>query len=210
MSDANGLLSTRERAVLVGEEGTEAERAALCDELQDRLQATLLDVAYLYSGLRDEDLAAVFDPDDQVALSQVRASTQEALTLLVMGMQQNDDGVKMRLREALKYAAAAQSERADVNLEITRESMADAEHYLRRAEQDSLDEPSLLELEALLYDEKALAETVAAVFTAVGIEMSTEKVEAARNGAARRIPQAVVTDIEVREGEDPRAEDGVN
>jgi hypothetical protein len=104
----------------------------------------------------------------------------------------------MRLEEALSYAAASRREHVDVDINMTRESMADAEHYTERVRQGDLDGPSPIVMEALLYDETVSPEAVADLFTAFEMEMSGEEVRAERGGdIIRRVPQTVVTDIKV-------------
>ncbi|WP_284014860.1 hypothetical protein [Halobaculum litoreum] len=195
----DGILSDEEREVLSGSKGDNSTREALCEVLRERLRTALIDLEALYMWLPDDDLQAVFNPSERRETSAVRAASQEALSLLFIGMDMNGDVIEERITESLAYAGISQGEQIRAHLELVREPVADVDHQLHRLEDPDLPGPSLLELESLLYDDQVSPDRLAEVMDNSGWGISESDIRESRVATAfERIPQSIVTDVTVQ------------
>jgi hypothetical protein len=99
-----GLLTDTEAEQLADAEHSLADNPELRAQIRTRLRATLQDCSVLYPTLPEEDIAAVFDGAESEADRSIRASTQDALGLLVIGMLTGDDMIETRLQDAIRSA----------------------------------------------------------------------------------------------------------
>ncbi|MFC7137649.1 hypothetical protein ACFQRB_16710 [Halobaculum litoreum] len=109
----DGILSDEEREVLSGSKGDNSTREALCEVLRERLRTALIDLEALYMWLPDDDLQAVFNPSERRETSAVRAASQEALSLLFIGMDMNGDVIEERITESLLTLESAKVSRSE-------------------------------------------------------------------------------------------------
>jgi acyl carrier protein len=194
-----GLLTTDERDTLTDPETDPADREVVYEHVRKRLRATLRDCQALYPTLREDDIEAVFSPDDDQELSVMRAATQNALGLLVLGMLANDDLVETRISDAVQQAALAHGEDVSVSFEFRRGPPLTPEQGLTRFETEGLTDETLDRFEHLCLDSTTAPEEVAAVGQKLGIEITPEEVRDNRRtpDAMVRPPQVAVIQVDV-------------
>lgn len=186
-----------------------ADHGALRARIRTRLVETLRDCSVLYPRLPAEDLTAVFAGDDgadDAARRARRASTQDALALLVLGMLLGDDMLETRLREAIYHAGASYGEDIDVTLALRRGPLPSLERFAAHLDDEGVTDRSLTLFEHFRHDPETAPAALERAASKLGIELtSAERAAIAADAPAfERPPQSVITDISVT---DPSADD---
>lgn len=193
-----GLLTAAERQSLTDPEASTTDSTVNYQRVRDRLRAALKDCQVLYPTLRDTDIAAVFCPDNEREQQIIKASTQDALGLLTLGMLRNDDLIEIRIADAIRAAALASGEMATVELELFRDPMPTVEQFHSHVDTDGLTKTTLAAYEQLLWESNAAPSKIAAVSNELGFEMSAADIQAAYQTPSPfvRPPQAAVVQID--------------
>jgi hypothetical protein len=195
-----GLLTSDEREILTDADTDPEVRDEVLESVQSRLTATLQDFQTLYLTLRDQDLRAVFSPDDSHELSTIRAATQDALALLILGMFLGDDMVETRLADAIRYAALGYDEEVTVNLDIRRGPLPTIEQCIDRFEREGLTEETFALLEYHLWASASDPEKLVTACEHLGIEQqSPSEFDVPEMEFVERIPQTVITNVSVEQ-----------
>lgn len=193
-----GLLTSDEREILTDADTDPEVRDDVRRSVQRRLTATLRDFQTLYLTLRDQDLRAVFSPDDARELSTVRAATQDALALLILGMFLNDDMIETRLADAIRYAALGHEEEIEVDLDIRRGPIPTIEQCIDRFEREGLTEETFALLEHHLWASASDPEKLVTACEYLGLEQqSPNEFDVPEMEFVERVPQTIITNVSV-------------
>lgn len=203
----SGILEPFERDLLTCIDRSAPEWDQLFDELQERLYHALLDVELLYLTLRDEDIEAIFAPEDDPRPSGVKVSCQHSLVLLFIGKETNGDMTEARITDALAYAGARRNRELTADIDIILTPIAPVDHHLQRLEEEGLDGLSYVGLETLLYHTDVDAERLAEACTVASLELSAEEARTKQSlPRSERLPHTVITNVELREADTSPAE----
>lgn len=193
-----GLLTSDERETLTDPDADPEARNEVRESVQERLKAMLRDFEAVYLTLRDQDLEAVFSPDDDHQLSTIRAATQDAFALLVLGMLFNDDMLETRLSDAIRYAALSHGEESTVDLDIRRGPLPTIEQCLDRFEREGLTEENFALLEYHLWNPAAEPEQLVAASEQLGLgQPSLSEFDVPELEFIERQPQTAITSVSV-------------
>lgn len=208
----HGLLTEAEAETLTDIEAPESERNAIRNRVRERLSQILLDMSALYPTLRDEDIEAIFYPDDEMDLSAIRAATQDTLGLLVLGMLMNDDLLETRLKDAIHHATVACGEEAAVEIAVRRGPLPTVAEWATHLDFDESHDPLTL-YNHYLWQSDADPEEVAAVGDSVPLEPVASTPEAVREERAempqvQRLPQTAITGIEIKSSDPAETNEG--
>lgn len=195
-----GLLTSDEQEILTDADTDPGVRDDVLRSVQRRLTATLQDFQTLYLTLRDQDLRAVFSPDDARELSTVRAASQDAPALLILGMFLNDDMIETRLADAIRYAALGHEEEITVDLDIRRGPIPTIEQCIDRFEREGLTEETFALLEYHLWASASDPEKLVTACEHLGLEQqSPSDFDVPEMEFVERVPQTVITNVSVEE-----------
>lgn len=198
--EATGLLTSDEREMLTDADTDPDVRDEVRESVRTRLAATVQDFQTLYLTLRDQDLRAVFSPSDPHELSAIRAATQDALALFILGMFLNGDMIETRLADAIRYAALGHNEKTTVDLEIRRGPLPTIEQCIDRFEREGLTEETFALLEYHLWAPASDPEKLVTACEHLGLEQqSPSEFDVPETEFVERVPQTVLTNVSVDE-----------
>ncbi|WP_049907369.1 hypothetical protein [Haloferax elongans] len=131
----------RPRSILTPKERVQLTHPSLVvesfDDITVRLEQALLDLQVLATHLPDKALRSVFARDDDDGYA-VRSAVQDALSLLYLGLQENNDDVEARFAEAVRRAEYTHDVDAHVSLDVVREDTLPADVALQRIDEHGL------------------------------------------------------------------------
>lgn len=128
-----GILTQADRKYLQGEKELTGQSARNTRRrIRNRLYHALLDFSVLWSYLEERDLELIFQAEGDKKRSAVRTSTQDAISLLILGLWENDDNYRDRITFAIEQAAYARDRSVSVDLDIREELMDSPNEILRR------------------------------------------------------------------------------
>jgi len=194
-----GLLTEAEAEQLADAEQSLADDPELRAQIRTRLRATLQDCSVLYPTLPEEDIAAVFDAGESEDDGSIRANTQYALGLLMIGMLIGDDMIETRLQDAIRSAGISYGEEIDVRVELRRGSLPSVEEFVARLREDGIDMHAFDLLEYFLRQPDSDATVLHDAAEELGLELTPEEEERLAEGmnGYERSPQVAVTDLSV-------------
>lgn len=199
-----GMLTERERAVLVGEQSSTGSEAMSRDDpiegLRREFAATVADFELLYLTLTDEELQSVFEGHDEGDGVSIRATAQYVLALMYYGLALTGDDVEYRFANAIRQAEADRGMHATVELDVVTEPFLSPDQRIAALLGDGGGRVSLEAFDRLFYDERVSAEELAAVVSAIeDEEVTPEAIRQGREGAMHfeRAPATVVTNVEI-------------
>jgi len=197
-----GLISDDESERLFEAESSEMTRNQIREQVSDRLRKTLCDFAVVYPTLRECDIESVFDPDSPRKVTEVRASTQDALAMLVYGMLANGDMLEMRLQDAIQNAAISYGEQIDVKLSLRRGPLPTIEQLIVQSDGEGISEETLTLFEYFLYETDVSQEKLIEAAECLSIDFSEEDIVSANQmGPCVRKPQMAFTDVTISDEE---------
>jgi len=194
-----GLLTDDEAEILRDPDTDLDEHGELRERIRDRLTETLQDCSTLYPTLPAEDLEAVFTAKDAEALAPIRAGTQDALALLVLGMLHGDDMLDTRLRDAIQNAGMSYGEEINVTLNLRRGPLPTLEQFAGQLTDDKPTDETFPLFEHFLYQAGTDPDILADIASKHNIAIPRER-KAELNtsmGPVERPPQTVITGVSV-------------
>lgn len=197
-----GLISDDEAERLFEAETSEMIRNQIREQVSDRLGQTLRDFAVVYPTLRECDIESVFNPDSPQKVTEVRASIQDALAMLVYGMLSNGDMLEMRLKDAIQNAAISYGEQIDVKLSLRRRSLPTIEQFIVQSNEERITEEKINLFEYFLYETDVSQELIIEAAERLFIDISEEDIVSTdQMGPCVRKPQMAITNVTVSEEE---------
>jgi len=132
-SRPRGILTQADRKFLQGEkELTDQSARNTRRRIRNRFYHALLDFSVLWTYLEEDDLELIFEAEEDRKRGSVRRTAQDAISLLILGLWENDDFYPDRLVYAIEQAAYAQDRSASIELDIEEEKMGSLDEILRR------------------------------------------------------------------------------
>jgi len=197
-----GLISDDEVERLFEAETSEMTRNQVREQVSDRLGQTLRDFAVVYPTLRECDIESVFNPDSPQKVTEVRASIQDALAMLVYGMLSNGDMLEMRLKDAIQNAAISYGEQIDVKLSLRRGPLPTIEQFIVQSNEERITEEKINLFEYFLYETDVSQELLIEAAESLFIDISEEDIVSTdQMGPCVRKPQMAITNVTVSEEE---------
>lgn len=202
-SHPSGLVTDAEAELLTDPDTDLDNHSALRERLRTRLTETLHDFSVLYPTLPAEDLAAVFDSDDE-DLTKTRAGTQDGLALLMLGMLLGDDMIEMRLREAIINAGISYGENIDVTLEFRRGPLPTFEQFAAQLDENGITEQTFLLFEYFLHHPETNPEQLEQFASNLPVCPTFEEKAEVETVMTEfeRLPQTVVAEMSVIDSQD--------
>jgi hypothetical protein len=191
-----GLLTSAERDILLDETESEAARNVVRERAQERVRATLRDLEALYRGLRDEDIAAMFDDKSE---RPAQVLFHNALVFLFYSMIQTNQQLEPCIERAVQHAYAATDHHASIQFDIVTEPFLPPQRRLDAVSTEGFNRVSLDAFERLFYDDSVPPEAFDDVASENSIVPSADEVRQIREETAHleRVPLSFVLDVEV-------------
>jgi len=196
-----GLLTDDEAELLRDLDTDLDEHDALRERIRTRLTETLQDCSTLYPTLPADDIEAVFTAEDAETLAPIRAGTQDALALLILGMLHGDDMLDTRLRDAIQNAGMSYGEEINVTLNLRRGPLPTLEQFAAQLTDDEPTDQTFPLFEHFLYQPGTDPDILADIASKHNVAIPRDK-KAELNtsmGPVKRPPQTVITGVSVDE-----------
>jgi hypothetical protein len=143
----------------------------------------------------------VFTADDAENLAPIRAGTQDALALLILGMLHGDDMLDTRLRDAIQNAGRSYGEEINVTLNLRRGPLPTLEQFAGQLTDDKPTDETFPLFEHFLYQPGTDPDILADIASKHNVAVPRDKKAdlATSMGPVERPPQTVITGVSVDE-----------